>query len=141
MIYVEVHGSSSLKSWSHVILATSTVTLCACGAGICANTNNALVKSSRNFTVTSVGLLRLSDSRIAALVYIAALAPDETETSQSQQQKFPVTEVFSHIEVADGRVWLRPDGIGAFCGDLPKAEQMLVWATQSVPVPDLFTQK
>jgi pimeloyl-ACP methyl ester carboxylesterase len=52
-----------------------------------------------------------TDSRVAALVYIAALAPDETETSQSQQQKFPVTEVFSHIEVADGRIWLKPDGI------------------------------
>src|SRR4029077_3351982 len=37
------------------------------------------------------------DERVAALVYIAALAPDETETSQSQQQKFPVTDVFSHI--------------------------------------------
>jgi pimeloyl-ACP methyl ester carboxylesterase len=47
-----------------------------------------------------------TDSRVAALVYIAALAPDETETSQSLQQKFPVTEVFSHIEVADGRIWL-----------------------------------
>src|SRR4029077_170094 len=29
------------------------------------------------------------DSRVAALAYIAALAPDETETSQSQQDKFP----------------------------------------------------
>ena len=52
------------------------------------------------------------DERVAALVYIAALAPDETETSQSQQQKFPVTDVFSHIEVADGRIWLKPSGIG-----------------------------
>src|SRR6516164_5468533 len=58
MIYVEVHGSSSLKSWSHVILATSTVTLCACGAGICTNINNALVRSSRAFTITSMGLYR-----------------------------------------------------------------------------------
>src|SRR5262249_45420587 len=41
-----------------------------------------------------------TDSRVAALVYIAALAPDETETSQSLQQKFSVTEVFSHVEVA-----------------------------------------
>src|ERR1700746_3648176 len=82
-----------------------------------------------------------TDSRVAALVYIAALAPDETETSQSLQQKFPVTEVFSHIEVADGRIWLRPDGVAAFAGDLPEAEQMAVWATQSVPVPDLFVQK
>jgi hypothetical protein len=71
-----------------------------------------------------------TDERVAALVYIAALAPDETETSQGQQQKFPVTEVFSHIEVADG--------VDAFAGDLPEAEQRVVWATQTVPVPDLF---
>ena len=82
-----------------------------------------------------------TDNRVAALVYIAALAPDETETSQSQQQKFPVTDVFSHIEIADGRIWLRPDGIGCFAGDLPATEQKIVWATQAVPVPDLFTQK
>jgi len=71
------------------------------------------------------------DDRAAALVYIAALAPDETETSQSQQQKFPVADVFSHIEVADGRIWLKPDGIGCFAGDLPEAEQKVVWATQT----------
>ena len=82
-----------------------------------------------------------TDDRVAALVYIAALAPDADETSQSQQQKFPVTDVFSHIEVADGRIWLKPDGVGYFAGDLPEAEQKLVWATQAVPVPDLFTQK
>ncbi len=82
-----------------------------------------------------------TDDRVAALVYIAALAPDETETSQSQQQKFPVTDVFSHIEVTDGRIWLKPDGIGCFAGDLPEAEQKVVWATQAVPVPGLFTPK
>ncbi|MGB6396623.1 MAG: alpha/beta hydrolase [Bradyrhizobium sp.] len=82
-----------------------------------------------------------TDDRVAALVYIAALAPDADETSQSQQSKFPVTDVFSHIDVADGRIWLRPDGVAAFAGDLPDAEQKLVWATQAVPVPDLFTQK
>ncbi|HWD67497.1 MAG TPA: alpha/beta hydrolase [Caulobacteraceae bacterium] len=81
------------------------------------------------------------DARVAALVYLAALAPDETETSQSLQEKFPVTDVFSHIDIADGRIWLRPDGVGDFCGDLPEAEQRAVWATQAVPVPDLFTQK
>jgi pimeloyl-ACP methyl ester carboxylesterase len=82
-----------------------------------------------------------TDDRVAALVYIAALAPDETETSQSLQKKFPVTPVFSHIEVADGRIWLRPDGIGDFAGDLPETEQKVVWATQGAPVPDLFNQK
>ena len=48
------------------------------------------------------------DPRVAALVYIAALGPDETETSQGQQDKFPKTDVFKHIEVADGRVWMKP---------------------------------
>src|SRR4029078_5477630 len=82
-----------------------------------------------------------TDDRVAALVYIAALAPDETQNSQSLQQQFPVTDVFSHIEVADGRIWLRSDGVADFAGDLPEVEQKVVWATQAAPVPDLFTQK
>ena len=81
------------------------------------------------------------DKRVAALVFIAALAPDADETSQSQQQKFPVTDVFSHIEVAEGRIWLKRDGVTHFAGDLSEAEQKFVWATQAVPVPDLFAQK
>jgi pimeloyl-ACP methyl ester carboxylesterase len=82
-----------------------------------------------------------TDPRVAGLVYIAALAPDADETSQSQQDKFPRTDVFQHIEVTDGRVWLKLSGIGFFCGDLPEAEQKLVYATQGVPVADLFNQK
>jgi pimeloyl-ACP methyl ester carboxylesterase len=82
-----------------------------------------------------------NDARVAALVYIAALAPEETETSQSQQDKFPKTEVFQHIEVAEGRVWLLPSGIKCFAGDLSEQEQRLVWAAQGVPTVDLFTQK
>lgn len=81
------------------------------------------------------------DPRVAGLVYIAALAPDADETSQGQQAKFPTTDVFSHIEVTDGRVWLKPSGVPCFAGDLPKAEQALVYATQGAPVADLFTQK
>src|ERR1700726_3965045 len=52
-----------------------------------------------------------TDDRVAGLVYIAALAPDEDETAQSQQDLFPITDVFSHIEVAGGRVWMLPSGI------------------------------
>src|ERR1700681_2137569 len=40
-----------------------------------------------------------ADDRVAGLVYIAALAPDDDETSQSQIDKFPPTEVFQHVEV------------------------------------------
>jgi pimeloyl-ACP methyl ester carboxylesterase len=82
-----------------------------------------------------------TDPRVAGLVYIAALAPDADETSQSQQAKFPVTDVFSHIEVVDGRVWMKPDGVVCFAGDLPEAEQKLVWATHAAPAADLFDQK
>jgi len=34
-----------------------------------------------------------ADDRVAGLVYIAALAPDADETSQSRQGKFRVTDV------------------------------------------------
>ena len=81
-----------------------------------------------------------TDDRVAGLVYIAALAPDETETSQSQQEQFPVTDIFSHIEVADGRIWLLPSGTAYFAGDLSEQEQQLVWATQVTPAPDLFSR-
>ncbi len=87
--------------------------------------------------ITAAGM----DERVAGLVYIAALAPDADETSQGQQDKFPVTQVFQHIEVADGRIWLKPDGIGCFAGDLSEAEQKLVLATQVVPDPNLFNEK
>jgi pimeloyl-ACP methyl ester carboxylesterase len=82
-----------------------------------------------------------NDDRVVGLVYIAALAPDDDETSQSLQDKFPKTDVFAHLDVADGRVWLRPDGIECFAGDLSAEEQRVVWATQGVPAVDLFTQK
>jgi pimeloyl-ACP methyl ester carboxylesterase len=81
------------------------------------------------------------DSRVTALVYIAALGPDETETSQGQQDKFPQTDVFKHIEVADGRVWMKPDGVPYFAGDLTPEEQGIVWSTHFAPAADLFTQK
>jgi pimeloyl-ACP methyl ester carboxylesterase len=82
-----------------------------------------------------------TDDRVAGLVYIAALAPDADETSQTQLSKFPTTDVFSYIEVADGRIWLRPEGVDCFAGDLSEREKKLVWATQCVPDPNLFNAK
>jgi pimeloyl-ACP methyl ester carboxylesterase len=81
-----------------------------------------------------------TDDRVAGLVYIAALAPDANETSQSQIEKFPVTDVFKYAEVADGRLWMRPDGIVCFAGDLPEQEQRLLWATHYAPAADLFSR-
>jgi pimeloyl-ACP methyl ester carboxylesterase len=87
--------------------------------------------------ITAAGM----DDRVGGLVYIAALAPDADETSQSQQQKFPVTDVFRYAEVADGRVWMRPEGVACFAGDLSEQEQKVVWATHFAPDADLFNQK
>jgi len=87
--------------------------------------------------ITAAGI----DSRVAALVYVAAFAPDADETTQGLQEKFPATDIFSHIEVVDGRVWLKKDGVPSFAGDLPEEEQKLIWATQGAPVADLFQQK
>jgi pimeloyl-ACP methyl ester carboxylesterase len=87
--------------------------------------------------ITAAGM----DPRVAALVYIAAFAPDNDETTQSLQEKFPATDIFSHIEVADGRVWLKQSGVASFAGDLPEQEQKLVWATHAAPTADLFNQK
>jgi pimeloyl-ACP methyl ester carboxylesterase len=82
-----------------------------------------------------------ADPRVAGLVYLAAFAPDANETTQSLQEKFPATDIFSHVEVANGRVWLKRDGVSSFAGDLREEEQKLIWATQAAPVADLFTQK
>ncbi len=81
-----------------------------------------------------------TDDRVAGLVYIAAVAPDADETTQSQLDKFPPTDVFSHIEVADGRVWLRPSGPAYFAGDLSEEDQKLVWATHYAPAAELFSK-
>jgi pimeloyl-ACP methyl ester carboxylesterase len=82
-----------------------------------------------------------NDDRVAGLVYIAAFAPDEDETSQSLMAKFDTTDVLQHVEEKDGRIWLRPDGTRYFCGDLPDEEQKVVWATQGAPDADLLNQK
>jgi pimeloyl-ACP methyl ester carboxylesterase len=87
--------------------------------------------------ITAAGM----DDRVAGLVYVAALAPDAGETSQSQQDQFATTDIFSHIEIADGRVWMLPQGIACFAGDLSDQEQKLVWATHFSPAADLFNQK
>ena len=81
-----------------------------------------------------------TDDRVAGLVYIAALAPDAGETSQSQLSQFPTSDIFSHIEVAEGRIWMLPEAVACFAGDLSEPEQKVVWATHFAPAADLFTK-
>jgi pimeloyl-ACP methyl ester carboxylesterase len=66
--------------------------------------------------------------------------PDAGETVQNQLDKYP-SDIFSRVEVADGRAWMLPNGTEFFAGDLPPEEQKLVWATHYAPVFDLFHQQ
>ena len=87
-------------------------------------------------TITGSG----TDERVVGLVYIAAVAPDAGETVQDQLDKYP-SDIFSRVEVADGRAWMLPSGTEFFAGDLSAEEQKLVWATHYAPVFDLFHQQ
>lgn len=81
-----------------------------------------------------------TDDRVAGLVYIAALAPDEGEASQTQLDNYPATDVFQFVEPADGRLWMLPDGVECFAGDLSAEEKGVVWATHFAPAADLFSR-
>src|SRR5260370_40207481 len=70
-----------------------------------------------------------TDDRVAGLVYIAAVAPDADETSQTQQSNFPKTDVFSYIEGADGRVWVLPGGLDCFAGGFAGQGKDVRWAS------------
>ena len=87
-------------------------------------------------TITAAGV----DERVAGLVYIGAVAPDVGETVQEQLNKYP-SDIFSRVEVADGRAWMLPNATEFFAGDLSAEEQKLVWATHYAPVADLFQQQ
>jgi isocitrate lyase len=50
-----------------------------------------------------------SQPTIALSGWFISARSDADETSQTQQSNFPKTEVFAHIEVVDGRIWLRPE--------------------------------
>jgi pimeloyl-ACP methyl ester carboxylesterase len=81
-----------------------------------------------------------TDPRVAGLVYIAALAPDADETSQSHQAKFPVTHVFFPRR---SRGWTRVDA--------PRRRQVLrgrptragaeARLDHAAPAADLFTKR
>ena len=47
---------------------------------------------------------------------------------------------FDRIEIADGRLWMLPEGVECFAGDLPAEEKALVWATHYAPAAALFSR-
>jgi pimeloyl-ACP methyl ester carboxylesterase len=87
-------------------------------------------------TITASG----TDARVAGLVYIAAVAPDIGETVQEQLDKYP-SDIFTRVQLADGRAWMLPNATEFFAGDLSEEEQKLVWATHYPCAADLFQQQ
>jgi pimeloyl-ACP methyl ester carboxylesterase len=79
-----------------------------------------------------------TDARVAGLVYIAALAPDVGETSQTQLSNFPVADICSDVELDDGHIWMFPEGVECLAGDLSAQDKAVVWATHCAPAADLF---
>jgi pimeloyl-ACP methyl ester carboxylesterase len=89
--------------------------------------------------VTAAGV----DDRVAGLVYIAGLAPDTDETSQSLQDKFPVTDLFkaNQVGVSEGRLWMKPGAAAYFATGLSASKRKALWATHTAPAADILTQK
>jgi pimeloyl-ACP methyl ester carboxylesterase len=87
-------------------------------------------------TITGSG----TDERVVGLVYIAAVAPDAGETVRDQLDEYP-SDIFSRVEVADGRAWMLPNGTEFFAGDLSEEDQKLVWPTHYARVYNLFQQQ
>lgn len=81
-------------------------------------------------TIAAAGV----DQRVVGLVYGAAVAPDAGETAQDQLDKYP-SDIFTRVEVVDGRAWMLPNGTEFFAGDLSEQDQQLVWATHCAPCP------
>ena len=77
-----------------------------------------------------------TDNRVVGLVYISAVADHAGETVRSQLDKYATT-ILGHIKVAVGRVWMLPEGIKHFAGNLPDQQQKVVWATHFAPDADL----
>src|SRR6266403_1918015 len=89
--------------------------------------------------VTAAGV----DDRVAGLVYIAGLAPDADETSQSLQDKFPITDLFkaNQVEVSEGRLWMKPGAAAYFATGLSASKRRAIWATHAAPAADILTQQ
>jgi pimeloyl-ACP methyl ester carboxylesterase len=89
--------------------------------------------------VTAAGV----DDRVAGLVYIAGLAPDADETSQSLQDEFPLTDLFktNQVEISEGRLWMKPGAAKYFANGLSAAKRKTLWATHAAPAADILTQK
>jgi len=73
-----------------------------------------------------------NDPKVAGLVYIAAIVPEDGQTANDVLKPYPPTSGLGHMQPdAAGYLWLTRQGIEEdFVPDLPAAERALVYATQ-----------
>lgn len=78
-------------------------------------------------------------ANVAALVYIAAFAPDAGESPGGITQQHPPAAVPNLAPDSDGYLWVKPDKFHeSFCQDLSTDEGLVMAATQKAPVASTF---
>jgi hypothetical protein len=65
------------------------------------------------------------DDRFVGSAFVFARL-DPTSNVVTRRAPFPITDVFSHFEIADGRVWMKPSGVALLRRDLPEQEQKVI---------------
>lgn len=88
------------------------------------------------FIITELGL----DQRVAGLVYLAALAPDQGESMLDLMSRYG--QPSPHFQEQDGSVWISRAGVAeVLAHDLPAEAQDLIYATQAPPASTLIQEK
>jgi pimeloyl-ACP methyl ester carboxylesterase len=83
------------------------------------------------------------DAKVAALVYVAAFAPDEGQAAADLGKDLPPPPglASAHPDTA-GFLWMTPEGVAKdFAPDLPAAETMVMAATQGPIAGKTFEEK
>ncbi|GAA5011548.1 alpha/beta hydrolase [Pseudoluteimonas lycopersici] len=76
---------------------------------------------------------------VAALVYIAAFAPDAGESPGGITQQHPPAAVANIAPDSDGYLWVKPDKFHeSFCQDLDADEALVMAVTQKAPLAATF---
>ncbi|MDR0181712.1 alpha/beta hydrolase [Lysobacter arvi] len=76
---------------------------------------------------------------VAALVYIAAFAPDAGESPGAITQQHPPAAVASIAPDSDGYLWIRRDAFHeSFCADLDSVDALIMAVTQKAPLAGTF---
>ena len=77
---------------------------------------------------------------VAALVYIAAFAPDAGESPGGITQEHPPLAAPNLAPDSDGYLWVKPDKFHeSFCQDLTADEGLVMAVTQKAPVASTFS--